>query len=113
MQCYNDGCTQELTGRQRQYCSDRCRKASSRTNKAVEDGSGSTNADKSDIMYADTGHAQALCHYYAHPDQYAQRTAPELLNWGEPMNSVELTAGPFRHNRVTIPGDWDYEGAFA
>lgn len=51
MECKRDGCQNELQGRQRDFCSDRCRKAQSRTNKTHEDGSGSTNADKSEQIH--------------------------------------------------------------
>ena len=48
--------------------------------------------------------------------RYAKRTAPELLNWDKPMTAEELARHKSKHhlksyhNRVTIPGDWDYEG---
>ena len=46
MKCKRDGCENELQGRQRDFCSDRCRKAQSRTNRTHEDRPGSPNADK-------------------------------------------------------------------
>lgn len=46
MNCKADGCEQVLTGRQREFCSDKCRMRQSRTNKTPEVGSGSTNANK-------------------------------------------------------------------
>ena len=39
-------CETVLTGRQREFCSDKCRKRASRTGPGPEDGSGSTNADR-------------------------------------------------------------------
>ncbi len=46
MECLRDECQNELTGRQRTYCSDKCRKARKRAQGTHEDGPGSTNADK-------------------------------------------------------------------
>ena len=53
----------------------------------------------------------SLEHYWSHPDLYATRTDAESLNWGKYMNSQELKDNGFRANRVSLPGDWDYEGA--
>lgn len=45
-----------------------------------------------------------------------RRTNPDRLNWGDYMNADELEAYkrkynlPTYHNRVSIPGDWDYVG---
>lgn len=48
--------------------------------------------------------------YLSRPEAYATRAHPELLNWGEWMNSTDLEQAGLKANRVTIPGDWDYEG---
>ena len=48
-------------------------------------------------------------HYQAYPDKYAKRENPEKLNWGQPLTFHELQASPFKANRVSIPGDWDFE----
>jgi len=48
MKCLNDNCDNVLTGRQRTFCSDKCRKAISRTNKAIEDGRQGVNSDRPD-----------------------------------------------------------------
>jgi hypothetical protein len=53
---------------------------------------------------------KALDHYYANPDLYVIRAAPELLNWSAPMSAMELEQAGLKANRVTIPGDWDYSG---
>lgn len=45
-ECKADGCTQALTGRQREYCSDKCRMRQSRTEVTPEVGSGSTNPNR-------------------------------------------------------------------
>jgi hypothetical protein len=52
----------------------------------------------------------ALDHYYANPDLYVTRTEPERLNWSAPMSAMELEQNGLKANRVTIPGDWDYDG---
>jgi len=50
----------------------------------------------------------SIDHYQANPDQYAPRTNPDLLNWGERMTFNELNKAGLKGNRVAIPGDWDY-----
>ena len=45
-----------------------------------------------------------------HGRKYATRTEPDKLNWGPWMNSEALERAGLRANRVSIPGDWDYEG---
>ncbi len=105
MKCKN--CDNELTGRQKNHCSDRCRKALSRTS-------------KSDIPNPDTKvgqtrtgthpatHAEHLEFYYANPDRYATRTNPDKLNWGPLMTMDQLEQAGLKANRVSIPGDWDF-----
>lgn len=44
-------CDTVLTGRQREFCSDKCRKRASRTQPGPQIGSGSTNADKVILNY--------------------------------------------------------------
>jgi len=127
MQCMNEKCDNELSGRQRSFCSDRCRKAVSRTNTSGEPGQ-TVNPDKvgqgvqfreecvtCENMVDENGVAAceervsyqpALCS----PDRYASRTNPEKLNWGEVMSSAELANAGLKANRVPIPGDFDYEG---
>ncbi len=51
-----------------------------------------------------------LSDYYANPDKYIPRSEPELLNWGPWMNMAQLEQAGLKANRVSIPGDWDYEG---
>ncbi len=46
-------CGNELTGRQREFCSDKCRKRAGRTKLTHEDGLQSTNADSPDTNYPD------------------------------------------------------------
>ncbi len=98
-------CGNQLQGRQKTYCSDRCRKQAERQKKASEDGPGSSNSDttipqmppKSDkTSDLDETRTASFEDYYAHPEDYAHRTNPEAMDWDK---------------RSPIPGDWDYDGA--
>ena len=51
----------------------------------------------------------SLEHYVALPSQYATRTVPDKLNWGPYMTTEQLADAGLKANRVSIPGDWDYE----
>lgn len=118
MECLRDGCQAELTGRQRAYCSDKCRKAQSRTDTTHEDGPGSTNADKPGHNYplnADTcptlnPDTPTRTNRIGPDVYYWPRPNTERLNWGEYMTAAELDQAGLKANRVTIPGDWDYVG---
>ncbi len=111
--CGNKLCSASVIGRQR-FCSDRCRKAASRTN------SDTINSDKANSDKV--GQAASLCvqamvagpgsyeHYIASPDKYAQRTNPDKINFGPVMSAAELVHAGLKANRVPIPGDWDYVG---
>lgn len=134
MECRAYGCTQALTGRQREFCSDKCRKRASRTQTTPEDGSGSTNADRMAVEPGQTERGQqsrtrpsipppdpgcirlvvgpaSLDDYLdEHGRHYAPRAHPELLNWGDWMTSLQLEQAGLKANRVPIPSDWDYEG---
>ena len=48
--------------------------------------------------------------YLDHPEDYAKRTDASVLNWGDGLTAKQLGTSPFKANRVTLPGDWDYEG---
>lgn len=60
--------------------------------------------------------AVSLADYQSHPEDYATRTNPELINWGPWLNMAQLEAHKRMyklskyHNRSPIPGDWDYVG---
>lgn len=131
MECLRDECRIYLTGCQRAYCFDKCRKAYSRTNTTHEGGSGSTNPDI-------TVHVQAgnrtrtrkarmvqrlgLCPPAAgsrwnisQPTRVAaltSTTSPAHTLSGstgaECMTKAELEAAGLRANRVSIPGDYDF-----
>ena len=46
--------------------------------------------------------------YLSRPEAYAERAQPDLLNWGPWMSTAQLETAGLRANRVSIPGDWDY-----
>ncbi len=47
--------------------------------------------------------------YHLNQQDYASRAIPDRLNWGPWMNSTQLEQAGLKANRVSIPGDWDYE----
>lgn len=103
MQCIV--CKSELSGRKQRFCSDKCRKAYSRTN------SDKSNVEVGQMSELQQSRTASLEDYYAHPEDYVKRRdPPETLNWGKPMTFDELQSSPYKGNRVPIPGDWDYEG---
>ncbi len=107
MKCKN--CDNELTGRQRNHCSDRCRKALSRTNKSdISKSDTKVGQARSGVRTFPT-HIKHLEFYLDNPDKFATRTNPEKLNWGPYMTAEQLAESGFKANRVSIPGDWDYE----
>lgn len=55
----------------------------------------------------------SLDDYNTNRQDYANRTKPELLNWGKWMSAPDLAKAGLSANRVTIPGDWDYAGVGA
>lgn len=112
-------CDNALTGRQREYCSDKCRKQASRTKPTHEDGPGSPNADKMVVEHppnADISErgqrtrTASFDDYWENPNDYVSRQEPDKLNWGAWMSSQQLSAAGLKGNRVTLPGDWDYDG---
>ena len=51
--------------------------------------------------------------YHVNPQDYARRENPAKLNWGVWKDRDELLSDKqkklgVQHNRVSIPGDWDY-----
>lgn len=169
MQCKSDKCSNEVTGRQ-VFCSDKCRKAQSRTDNSDTSQLGQVNSDKVGQAIPSPETVQAITElesgqgkcvsleeledelgiggieikddvagsHHKEPDayswdegqyvddpatlddyltdqlentgRYAHRTNPDLLNWGKWMTKDELAKAGLKANRVTIPGDWDYEG---
>ena len=119
--CSNDARAKSL------YCGGTCKKRDSRasgTNVPVEVGQeqvGQPSGTKSDKPEQLPNGLPDNCklstasleHYLANPDKYVKRLEPDKMNWGDRMTSPELAAAGFKCNRVTIPGDWDYDGVSA
>jgi hypothetical protein len=123
--CKHEGCDNVVEGKA-VWCSDRCRKAASRTQPGQITPDKSDKSDKSQpgqqpgqdttkiksFTVLAQGHkvTTALDHYNANPDRYVARTNPELLNYGKPMSMAALSKAGLKANRVSIPGDHDYTG---
>ncbi len=108
-------CDTVLTGRQREFCSDKCRKRASRAEPKPQNASGSPNTDKKAVEHGQTevGQTTRTASHYdydMHPEDYAPRTEPDKLNWGEWMDGAQLAEAGLTANRVPLPGDWDYKG---
>ncbi len=102
--CVN--CDNEAKGRSK-YCSDRCKVAHNR-NKSVTD----VTVTVESVTVPPVTVTASIEHYYEHPDLYITRAHPERLNWGEYMNYSQLQDAGLNANRVSIPGDWDYDGVY-
>lgn len=113
MKCKN--CDNELVGRQKTHCSDRCRMALKRTPKPEqvkvehETRTEFTTAEKYEVLCIQNREV-SLEHYQENPDMYATRANPEKLNWGAYMTTDQLVGAGLYANRVPIPDDWDYAG---
>ena len=87
-------CGIALTGRQREFCSDKCRMRYKRYSKANEDGSGSPKANKPEQI---------------HPPEPEQRKRTELFNSGQASETMEgrppWDTGPERTRTVPIDPD--------
>ncbi len=133
MECMNK-CGAELTGRQARFCSDKCRKAQSRTNKSSQGGPGSTKPDKSDTIHPSESGQTEVGH---NPDKVIvidgdYMTIGRPANFGQldcqcqhcKTNRINGTKHVINHgiwkpvnqlakdelNRVALPGDIDYTG---
>jgi len=98
--CANCGKEFEAKRSTAKFCSGTCKKQTQR----------SCPAKKEEVVPL---RIATLQDYIDHPEDYAPRDHPEELNWGIPLNADELKElEKIRktriHNRVTIPGDWDY-----
>lgn len=108
MKCMNNNCDNDLTGKQRAYCSDRCRKAVSRTKLDETDAqvgqvSGLEPSRTSSEMPANYGLEDCDCQMCR-----ANRLTgnKKIVNHGEYKPIAELADNEI--NRVTLPGDVDY-----
>ncbi len=74
-----------------------------------------TNRDDSDVSpkapsgLMPTEIMASLDHYNDNPALYVRRLEPDKLNWGKWMDSTQLELNKLKANRVSIPGDWDYQ----
>ena len=132
MKCMN--CGNELTGKKRAHCSDRCRMALKR--KAEQKAKAEHEQTQPEQPKPNELNPLAECfhpidltpavldeirpdqpggleRYYATPNMYAERKHAELLNWGKWMDTADLELHKLKANRVSIPGDWDYAGVAA
>jgi len=120
MKCKNETCDNEAQGRG-SYCSDSCKTLYNRNRKrnksvtvtavtpptvtepnppVVISEEDQEQIDKNSIALLET--VDLITH--------APRTNPDTLNTGEYMTADELKIAGFKANRVSIPGDWYYEG---
>ena len=88
-------CNGMVTGRAR-YCSPACKQAAYRNKRNTPT-----------VTDATVTQVQPVT---VEPKHYAPRTNYELLNWGPWMTRDELARAGLTANRVSIPGDWDYDG---
>ncbi len=101
-QCKREGCDKELVNPRAMFCGDACRMAHARAAKKSPEQSDPNTAPEHNRV-------ASLEDYHDNPKDYALRGCAELLNWGPWMSESELLAARLSANRVSIPGDWDYE----
>ena len=128
MKCLN--CDNERQGR-RQYCSDKCKVAYNRNKNrnapvTIEPDSVTiseivtpeeclvitkpTSTEFKQVLADEAHEFDGLQHYRDNPASYAPRANADRLNWGAWMNADQLHTARLTANRVSIPGDWDYDG---
>lgn len=129
-QCKREGCDKELVNPRATFCGDACRMAHARAAKKLpEQSDPNTAPEHNRVTPVETtvmpgeGVARAfhdiplrvasLEDYHDNPKDYALRGCAELLNWGPWMSESELLAARLSGNRVSIAGDWDYDGEVA
>lgn len=126
MKCKN--CDNDAVGRSK-YCGDSCKVLYNRKQKSVNSGSNDQTVNKTVTklrvppMVAVVGDFEASVtvsrtatyeDYLANPDDYAKRNHADWLNWGEWLSAdalakASMVVGHTVNNRVTLPGDWDYQ----
>ena len=110
--CLYEPCNNEATGKSA-FCGKSCRAQHSRRNKSSATSEAQQLINQADEVIRDCESLKPpTLADYNDPDgrKYATRANPQLLNWGPTMRLGELKASGLVANRVTIPGDWDYEG---
>ncbi len=107
MECMNK-CGVELTGKQKIYCSDKCRKQHGRNSDKSQVGQ-PINPDKHKV-----GHKSDILNYgqpnccCQHCQTNRANNNKHIINHGAYKRSHEL--GENELNRVALPGDVDFEG---
>lgn len=100
MKCKHDKCSNELTGRQKRYCSDRCRVSQTRTDLAAKpEQAGLTNPNIENYSQSDC--KCQMCR------SSANNGYKHTINHGDYKPAVELADKEL--NRVSLPGDPDYQ----
>ena len=104
MQCMNDKCSNELTGRQKTYCSDKCRKAQTRTNEMPNPDN--VRVEQSRTLTDATG--------TEHPRDYEGRRADHelLTRWAEGKGTGGLSS-PQERSETPLVTDVSHKGLFA
>jgi len=121
MECMNE-CGTELTGRQKRFCSDKCRMARSRTKSNAQQAAQRTKSNKPEQIHPLKVEQTKLEHQsrtkptnYGLDDCECQHCKTNrfngnkhTINHGAYKRSHEL--GEHEINRVSLPGDVDYTG---
>ena len=98
MQCMSDKCSNELAGRQKTFCSDKCRMAQSRTSKTHEDGSGCSKSNKPE---------QSTSRTQSRTDKVSElQPAYQMTDFEREHYKLKLKSGEY--NPVSKPGDSHY-----
>ena len=100
MKCKQCGIEYESKRSTSRYCSAKCRKLAFQRNGKVSVPDERRHRTRT----------PSIDDYREHPHDYVQRREPDQLNWGEWMDSHQLEQAGLKANRVSIPGDWDYDG---
>lgn len=116
MKCKNEACENELTGRQKTYCSDKCRKIQTRTESRTNESR--TKCDElkvsefeSTVEVVEFTGQDEPCLQPGYVCPIPEDKRKPYINYGPYMTANELAAAGLRFNRVSVPGDEDYAGA--
>ena len=104
MECMNK-CGNELTGRQKTYCSDKCRKQAGRNSDKPNSDTAQEQTRTSVVRPANFGEPDCEC---MHCQTNRVNGNRHVINHGAWKPAKEL--GKKELNRVTLPGDVDYDG---
>ena len=118
MDCKRTECDNQVTGKAL-FCSSRCRKAHSRlTVTNCDIASVTSKCDTPTVTQPEhtpfIGIKDECSDIHMSPEsnelQYATRANVDILNYGPWMDADQLKSSQCKHNRVPIPGDYDYAG---